>query len=297
MAPLVVTVALINVIAGGCRMTPDHGPGASSLLTCRQLTQRGITAMEQGDWDTAERSLYAAVESCNIDAESRRHYAAALWHRGDRTGATEQLTDAIRLSPDDATLYVSLAEMRLDMNQLARASVVADDAGDRAPDTAAVWALRGRIKHRANLPDEALGQYHRALSLAPSDSDILLELADLYTELDQPRRALANLNSLAALYPPGETPAAVLARTGMAYQSLGRHDEAAARLTEANSRPDATAETFAQLAQLQLNRGRLTDARQTAAASVTRFGQHSATHQLVQQIDAAATGPPAGTLH
>lgn len=292
----VVIVALINVLAGGCRMTPDHGPGASSLLTCRQLTQRGITAMEQGDWDTAEQSLSAAVASCDIDAESRRHYAAALWHRGDRTAATEQLTDAIRLTDDDATLYVSLAEMRLDMNQLARASVLADEAVDRAPDSAAAWALRGRIKHRAHLPGEALGQYHRALSLAPSDTGILLELADLYTELDQPRRALANLNSLAALYPPGETPAAVLVRTGLAYQSLGRHDEAAARLAEANSRPDATAETFAQLAQLQLDRGRFADARQTAAASLARFPQHPATHQLVQRIDAQTAGASTGIV-
>lgn len=277
-------------------MTPDHGPGASSLLTCRELTQRGIMAMEQSDWDAAEQSLYAAVESCDIDPESRRHYAEALWHRGDRTAAVEQLADAIRLSPDDATLYVRLAEMRLDMNQLAQASALADDAVDLAPDSAAVWALRGRIKHCANLPDEALGQYHRALSLAPSDTDILLELANLYSELGQPRRALSNLNSLAALYPPGETPAAVLARTGMAYESLGRHDEAAARLAEANSRPDATAATFAQLAELQLNRGRFAEARQTAAASLARFPQNTAAHQLVQRIDAQAAGASSGTL-
>lgn len=285
-----------NVLMVGCRTTPDHGPDASSLTSCRELTQRGIAAMEREDWPTAEKSLFAAVSSCDIDPESRRHYAETLWHRGDRTGATDQLSDAIRLAPDDATLYVRLAEMRLQMNQLARASVLADDAIDRAPDSAAVWALRGRIKHRANLPDEALGQYHRALSLAPNDAGILLELADLYAELNQPRRALANLNSLAALYPPGETPAAVLARTALAYQSLGRHDEAALRLAEANSRPDATVETFAQLAQLQLVRGRFADARQTAAASVARFPQHPAAHRLVQRIGTQAVGPASGPL-
>ncbi len=115
-------------------------------------------------------------------------------------------------------------------------------------------------------------------------------------ELDQPRRALANLNALAALYPPGEAPAAVLARTGMAYEALGRGDEAAARLAQANSRPDATAETFAELARLQLVRGRLADARQTAAASLARFPHHPATRQLVQRIDAQAANAPTGTL-
>ena len=186
--------------------------------------------------------------------------------------------------------------MRLEMNQLARASVLADDAVDRAPDSAAVWALRGRIKRRANLPEEALGQYHRALSLAPSDTGILLELADLYAEMNQPRRALANLNSLAALYPPGEVPAAVLARTGLAYQALGRHDEAAARLAEAKSRPDATADTFAQLAELQLRRGRVADARRTATAGRSRFPENPAAHRLVERIEAQAAVPAGGTV-
>ena len=291
-----VAIATLVLSSLGCSMTPDHGPDASSLLNCRELTQRGLMAMDEGDWATAESSLYAAVESCEIDPESRRHYAETLWHRGDRTGATEQLADAIQLSPDDATLYVRLAEMRLEMNQLGRASVLADDAVDRSPNSAAVWALRGRIKRRANLPDEALGQYHRALSLAPSDSGILLELADLYAEMNQPRRALANLNSLAALYPPGEVPAAVLARSGMAYQALGRDEEAAARFAEANSRPDATAETFAQLAELQLGSGRVADARRTATAGQQRFPENPATHQIVERIDAQARALPNATV-
>ncbi|MCA9100417.1 MAG: tetratricopeptide repeat protein [Planctomycetales bacterium] len=277
-------------------MTPQHGPGAESLLNCRQLTQRGIAAMEQNDWETAEKSLEAAVASCDIDPESRRHYAESLWHRGDRIGATRQLDDAIKLSPDDATLYVRLAEMRLEMNQLGRASLLADEAVDRAPDSAAVWALRGRIKHRAGLTDEALGQYHRALSLAPSDPDILLEIADLYAELGQPRRALANLHSLAALYPPGEAPAAVLARTGLAYQALGREEDAAARLAEASNRPDATAQMYAQLAELQLASGRLADARQTASAGLARFPQHPDAMRTVQRVDAESASAPTGSL-
>ena len=67
--PLVILAA----VATGCRLPGTEGPVSRSLVTCRQLSQRGVSAMERGEYDSAETLLAGAVEACPVDVESRRN--------------------------------------------------------------------------------------------------------------------------------------------------------------------------------------------------------------------------------
>src|SRR5688572_4650610 len=78
----------------GCRLPAWGGPVSGDVLDCRQYTQRGLGAIERGQWDDAEAALQLAVKACPTDGEARRHYAEALWRRGARADAIAQLREA-----------------------------------------------------------------------------------------------------------------------------------------------------------------------------------------------------------
>ena len=67
------------VAMGGCRLPGRDGPVSQSLATSRQLSHRGVNALEHGDAQGAASFLGEAVKSCPADPQARAHYAEALW--------------------------------------------------------------------------------------------------------------------------------------------------------------------------------------------------------------------------
>ncbi len=226
--PCLIVGLLPALLLSGCRLPGREGPVPKSLATCRQLSQQGIAAAERGQQKQAESLLKQAVEVCPVDPEARRHYAEALWRRGARREAIAQLEEAGRLAGQDVTLLVRLAEMHLALGQRQLARQTAEQAIDLDPELSSAWAIRGRVTHAEGQARQALADFHRALGYAPDNRQVLLEIAELYRELNQPQRALATLHSLADTYSPGEEPQEVLHLMGLAYAALGRHEDAVA---------------------------------------------------------------------
>jgi tetratricopeptide (TPR) repeat protein len=267
----------------GCRGLRPQGP-APSLRTSRRLCQQGALAMEGGQWDRAEDLLGQAVRTCPSDPDARRHYAQVLWHRGEPAQAIAQLEDACRLAADNALFRVLLAEMQLAAGQVELAGRTAQAAVDLAPKLAEAWAIRGQVVRVMGRPRQALGDYHRALGLAPDDRSIQLEIAELYRELNEPRRALAALQSLADSYSPGEEPKQVLYSQGLAYAAIERWDEAATSFSAAAQR-EPTPEVLFQLAQAQLFVGDPAAAAATARQALALDPAHQASRQVLDQAE------------
>ena len=261
----------------GCRFRSSDGPVPRSLILSRQLSQQGISAMERGNWARADDLLAQAVKVFPQDADARYHYAQALWHRGERLAAVEQLDKAFELAPDDPKLLLRAAQMRIAMGRTDEAGELIQRGIEADSKNPAVWTLRGRLRRQAGELREALADYHRALGYRPDDRETLLEVAEVYRELNQPLRALAALQSLGDTYPPGEEPPQILYLTGLAYSALGRHAEAIDSLSLLRDRGAATTDVLCQLAEVQIKAGREEEARQMAA-----------------QILAAAPGDPRG---
>jgi tetratricopeptide (TPR) repeat protein len=271
----------------GCKLPGSDGPVSQRLLTSRHYSQQGLAAMEQENWDRAEDVLARAVRACPTDVEARRHYAEALWHRGRRQEAMAQLNEASRLVPEDATIYVRLAEMRLDLGQVAAARQAAEQGLDLDPKVAQAWAVHGRVMCAAGDFRQALGDYHRALGYAPNERQILLDVAEAYRQLNEPQRAMLTLQKLNDTYPPGEEPPQVMHLLGLAYSATGRYDDAVETLTAAMLRDRPTPELLARLAEIQLARGHGEEAASAAREALSLDPNHAPSQQILARVEQA----------
>jgi tetratricopeptide (TPR) repeat protein len=243
--------------------------------------------MERGQWDRAETILSQAVRACPDNPDARRGYAEALWNRGGQQDAISQLGQALRSHPEEATLHVRMAEMRLATGSVDAAEESAARAIRLGPKLAQGWAVYGRVLHARQRPQEALASFQRALALAPSDREAPLHIAQLYFELGQPQRALATLHGLADQYAPGEEPHQVLYQQGLAYLALARYEDAVESLTAASSRPHAGPETLFALAQAALAAGQPARAAASAREALALDPKHQPSLELIERIELA----------
>jgi tetratricopeptide (TPR) repeat protein len=277
----------VTLLLVGCRLPGREGPVSESLVTSRQFCQQGVAAGERGQWQRAEDLLSEAVRTCPSDPDARRHYAEALWHRGQPEEAVAELEEATRLAVDNVELHVILAEKRLAMGEVELARQSAQSAIDIEPKLARAWAARGRVRRASGRPSQALSDYHRALGLAPEDPTILLEVAEVYRELNEPQRALAVLHRLADTYSPGEEPQQVLYLQGLAYGAVKRWDEAAESLSAASIRERPTPELLFRLGEAELHAGRPVQAVTAAQGALALDPQHPPARKLLTEAELA----------
>ena len=284
---LIAGLAFLGLLSSGCKLPGLEGPVSRSLTTSREYSRQGVAAIELGQLDRAEELLAKAVKCCPEDPEARRNYAEALWRRNQRAKAVAQLEKTISLIGDDVSLHVRLAEMRLAMGQVEQAAREAEAALDLDPNAAASWATRARVLHAAGRGQAALADYQRALGHAPNDRRLLLEVAELYRELNEPQKALSMLHSLIDTYSPGEEPQQVLHLQGLAYGALGRHDDAVESLAAAVRRGQPNAELLYQLAEAQSRVGHRAEAVAAAEQALALTPTHQPSRRLLETLGVA----------
>ncbi len=290
-ASLVVPLALL---ASGCRLARMEGLGSRSVATSRQFSQEGVTAMERDQWDRAELLLSQAVRACPSDPDARRNYADALWHRGARQEAVAQLAEAIRRAPENAASHARLAEMRLAMGNVEAALASAERSADLDPKLGSAWAVRARIMRAKRQPQEALANYHRALGCCPADSEIPLEIAEVYLQTAQPERSLAALQRLAEHYAPGDEPQGVLYLEGLSCLALHRYGDALTSLQAAAKREPATPEILVRMAEAQMALGDPAAAGATVREALALDPKHEPSRELLDRVE--VTGRPGAVL-
>jgi tetratricopeptide (TPR) repeat protein len=280
-------VMLLVACLAGCRLPGLEGPVSKSLAASRQYSQQGVAAIEAGRWSEAQDLLAKAVKCCPENPEAHRHHAEALWHAGQRAGAIAEMENALALVGDDVSLHVRLAEMRLATGQLEPAAREAEAALDLDPKSAASWAARARVMRAAGQREAALADCHRALGYAPNDRVLLLEMAELYRELNQPQKSLSTLHSLIDTYAPGEEPQQAVYLQALAYQAMGRHEDAADAFALALTRGEATPELLCQLAESQSRVGRLPEAVAAAERALALDPGHQPSRLLLGRLGIA----------
>lgn len=236
--------------AAGCRLVRGLNPVPEEQAAARRLCNQGLCAADQEDLIRAETLLERAVKSCPTDVDARRHYADVLWKRGAKVEAVAQINKALELSPGDVDLSIQGGRMYMDLGLLDDADRLSNEAVLNAPQSAEAWHLHGQVALARGRPDEALGDFHRALAAAPDDRAVLRDTAEVYRRLDRPQRALATLAILGETYGPNQIPPEVLVMEGMAQEALGRRDDALASYRRAIQRGDASPQTAARIAAL-----------------------------------------------
>jgi tetratricopeptide (TPR) repeat protein len=268
----------------GCHFTDTRAPVPDALISSRQLSQQGCAALERAQDQEAAALLAKAVKVCPVDPDARRHYAEALWQRGMRSEALKQLQEACRLAPEDAATRARLADMYLAVGQVPSARDSASQAIVLNPRLPAAWAVRGRVMRATGNAEQALADYHRSLGYAPTDRRVLVEVAELYRQLNRPQRALETLQSLAETYTAGEEPQQVLYLLGLAYVALQRYDDGVESLAGAAARENPTAEIFYRLGEAQWLAGRPVEASIALDKALALDPRHQAGRDLLARM-------------
>ncbi len=275
----------------GCRLPGRDGPVSQSLAESRNLSRQGVAAMERGEQQQAEALLAKAVKVCPSDPEARRNYAETLWMHGSQTEAIAQMEEVARNGCEDATFWTRLAEMYLAAGRADAAGQSVQQALDLDPKLASAWAVRGRVMRASGQPRQALADYLRALGYAPGDRKILIEVAELYHQLDQPERALQTLQVLADSYAPGEEPQQVLYLSGMAYSALGRPGDAMESFSAALIRDKPTPEILFRLGEAELLAGHQDEALNVLQQALALDPKHQPSRELLNRIELARRLP------
>lgn len=244
------TVVLLAA-ALGCRLVPRNGPAPEQLAEARRLSNLGLSATDSGDLIRAEGLLEQAVQRCPSDVDARKHYARVLWERGERMEAVGQIGQALALSPGDIDLCIEGGRMYLELGLLDDAERLAGDAIRAVPRSAAAWHLHGQVALSRGRAVDALADFQHSLAFEPDNREVLLETAEVYRQLDRPKRALATLAVLEETYGPNQVPAEVLALEGLAQESLGRRYDAVESYRAAVAKGDAPPQAAARLAALE----------------------------------------------
>jgi tetratricopeptide (TPR) repeat protein len=256
MSPRTVLVVILAAgLGAGCRLVQRRGPVPPELADARRLCNEGLSAVDRNDLVRAEGLLDRAVKSCPLVIDARRHYAEVLWKRGQRMEAVGQIAEALKLSPGDVGLSIDGGRMYMELGLLEDADRLARDAVRMAPRSADAWRLRGQVAMARGQAEQALGDFHLALALAPEDRETLRDTAEAYRRLGRPQRALATLAILGEQYGPSQTPADVLLLEGMAQEALGRTTDALDSYRRAVAKGNAPPEAAARLAALEQGGG------------------------------------------
>jgi tetratricopeptide (TPR) repeat protein len=254
------------------------------VISARQIAQRGMDAVDAGDWTRAEEHFAKAVEVCPVDERVRWRYADALWVRGARSEAIEHMREAVRLSGGAPELLVRLAEMHFHQGNLVQAKHLADRVIRSGRPSAPAYRLRGDVQAHEGRWRAALAAYHRALSIQADYPEVQMAVGRVYQRHGRPQRALSTLQALSETYAPGQEPPELLFWEGLAYASLGRHESAVACLSEAESRGFRSADLLYQLAESRFLSGDAAAAQLALQRALEADPHHVAAGRLGESI-------------
>jgi tetratricopeptide (TPR) repeat protein len=270
--------------AAGCTSL-YRKPAADNVVAARQLSLRGIDALQQENWEEAEALFGRAIGACATDERAHCHYAEILWRRGASEQAIDHMEQAVRLSGGDPGLLIDVGEMYLARGDLARAAQQADRAIQSNRQLPGAWALRGDVLRKLGERDQALACFHRALSMQQHYPRVQLRVAEIYREQGRPHRTLSTLQTLADQFPPGQEPAEVLYQQGLALKDLGRYEDAVDSLAAARNRGAPSADLLYHLGEAQMLTGDPSNARLSVLAALAREPGHRPSQQLKAHVE------------
>ena len=261
-----------------------RNPVPASVVAARQLSLKGIEAMDRGRWQQAEALFAAAIETYPADERAHQRYAELLWQRGDRGNAIQHMERCTHLSGGDPNLLVRLGEMHLSEGRTSWAARRAAEAIQANRESPAAWALRGDVLAREGELAAAMASYHRALSLQPQYPHVQLALAEIYQHQKRPQRVLSTLDSLVQQLPPEEIPRPVFYLQGLALKDMNRYGDAINTLSTAIRKYGPDAELLFRLSECQLLAGDVANARLAVRAALAHAPSHLPSQQLQARI-------------
>ena len=281
---LAIAGVLAVLISSGCAAM-RRAPKPDLVAKAKQTWLRGVSALESGRLGEAETLLREAAEATPDDPQAQRHLAEALWRRGERAEALAHAEQACLCAPMDAASAVRAGQMRLSEGDDETARQWAEHAVATDTSSSDAWALRGRIYQQRGDTDRALADLQQALRYAPSDPQILTDIALLHSVRGDHRRCLTTLHHLIETHPPGQEPAGALALAGESYLALGRAQDASDALRLAATRGEVGPDLLCKLAEAEAACGHTTEALAGARRALDLDAAHQPSRELIARLE------------
>lgn len=277
---------LLAPLGAGCATYRKSRDG-TNVVAARQLTLRGLDSLQQNHWSVAETMFREAVEASPHDEEAHCHYAKTLWHRQAVSEALQHMSEAVRLSGGSPDRLVELGEMHLALGHVAEARQQAEQAVATDPQHAAAHALYGDVLRQQGSLQLALQQYHWSLDIDDAQPQVKIAVAEIYQQMDEPRRAIASLQSVAVEQISDAEAGKVLWLRGLAHKELGHSRDAIQCLADLHARQPDDARVLCQLAEAHFEAGEIPVARELAALAYRRAPTLVDAQRLMARLDEA----------
>lgn len=187
-----------------------------------------LTRLER--YEPAVAALEQVVKTSPDDVSAWRDMATALIRLKRNEQAVAALERVVKLKPEDVSAWRDLATelARLERHEQAVAALA--NVVKAAPDDASAWRDMATGQTRIEQIEQAIASLEQALKLQPEEASAWQALAVLHQRTGKLAEAAKDYEKALALR-PGDP---VIRRDlGWALWSLGRRDDAVARLTEA----------------------------------------------------------------
>ena len=174
---------LAEAAAAYDRAVERHGPFR------RAWKNLGLVQMRLGDHAAATRALTRTVQLGGGDALTYGLLGFALGNAGDPIGAESAYRMAALLDPDTVDYRLGLARAFFQQRRFADAAALCGVLTGRAPERGDLWLLQANAYVGMNEPRRAVENLELVDRLGQATADSLLLLGDVYTNEELPELA------------------------------------------------------------------------------------------------------------
>jgi tetratricopeptide (TPR) repeat protein len=186
----------------------EVGPPDPLMTELRGLLQgpvaeenRGIRAMDGGDFKTAAEHFRRGLELAPDNASLRHKLGTALSLAGDTGGAFEQFQETIKRTPDFAQAYYSLGVLLAISGRTQEATERFSAAVRYQPDYVEARLRLAELLRQTGRPEAALSQYDTVMSIDPRAAEAPFGYAMALVQLKRYEEARRRLSEGAARHP------------------------------------------------------------------------------------------------
>ncbi len=270
-----VTAQLIDAFKGHHIWTERYNREVKDTFALQDDITLNVLTELQVKLTRGENAIALRGNTKNLEAYQLTEQGLRLFRRFSKDSNTEAkrlFEEAVELDPEYALAWYLMGFTHLissnrgwseDRGQdKARAIELAHKALALDPSGGAPYMLFTNVSTREGRHDEAVGFAEKAVSLMPNNPIALSSLATTLIRAGRPEEALPHIQRAKRLSPV--TSSNVWRTEGLAYNSLGRYDEAIAAFERARARNPKGVLSTVYLALTYADAGRMEEARTTA---------------------------------
>lgn len=213
-----------------------------ALMRCAEGAKR---------WEVLEEAALKALHLNPEDALAHCHLGYVALQKGKPQAAIEHLYQAVRLSPDQPEIWLTLAETYHQIGEETKRIETLRAACQALPDNAALHTQLGEAYLAQNALTQALSAFRRAVEFAPNEEN-LIHLTKTLVALGRFEEARQFLDPLYHSQPLEALPTELIGTYARVLLGLGEHEGALPLLLEVVRRQPQNAQAALDLVRLLL---------------------------------------------